>query len=374
MLQIPLWKRVAILAVCLAGILFAFPNAFYTSVERHNDAVAEIEVLGTTPEREAAAAGWPSFLPSALVNLGLDLRGGAHLLAEVHVEDVYADRMDGYWPEVRTALVGIRDQVGFVERVETAPEGTLQVRLQNADAMGVALEAVRALAQPVVTLTGVGARDIQVEGNGDLLSVELSPEEKVATDNRTIQQALEIIRRRVDEVGTREPTIQRQGEDRILIQVPGIGSAAELKALIGTTARLTFHPVVSPSASPDSNPGPGNMLVQDLEDDDQWYAVESAAVLSGEDLVDAQPVFDQNGLPAVSFRFNPSGARVFGQYTTENVGALFATVLDDRVITAPQIREPITGGSGQITGNFTVESSTQLAVLLRAGALPAELT
>ncbi|NND21370.1 MAG: protein translocase subunit SecD [Silicimonas sp.] len=374
MLQIPLWKRVAILAVCLAGILFAFPNAFYTSVERHNDAVAEIEVLGTTPEREAAAAGWPSFLPSALVNLGLDLRGGAHLLAEVHVEDVYADRMDGYWPEVRTALVGIRDQVGFVERVETAPEGTLQVRLQNADAMGVALEAVRALAQPVVTLTGVGARDIQVEGNGDLLSVELSPEEKVATDNRTIQQALEIIRRRVDEVGTREPTIQRQGEDRILIQVPGIGSAAELKALIGTTARLTFHPVVSPSASPDSNPGPGNMLVQDLEDDDQWYVVESAAVLSGEDLVDAQPVFDQNGLPAVSFRFNPSGARVFGQYTTENVGALFATVLDDRVITAPQIREPITGGSGQITGNFTVESSTQLAVLLRAGALPAELT
>ncbi|NND20385.1 MAG: protein translocase subunit SecD [Silicimonas sp.] len=374
MLQIPLWKRVAILAVCLAGIMFAFPNAFYTSVERHNDAVAEIEVLGATPEREAAAAGWPSFLPSALVNLGLDLRGGAHLLAEVHVEDVYADRMDGYWPEVRTALVGIRDQVGFVERVETAPEGTLQVRLQNADAMGVALEAVRALAQPVVTLTGVGARDIQVEGNGDLLSVELSPEEKVATDNRTIQQALEIIRRRVDEVGTREPTIQRQGEDRILIQVPGIGSAAELKALIGTTARLTFHPVVSPSASPDSNPGPGNMLVQDLEDDDQWYVVESAAVLSGEDLVDAQPVFDQNGLPAVSFRFNPSGARVFGQYTTENVGALFATVLDDRVITAPQIREPITGGSGQITGNFTVESSTQLAVLLRAGALPAELT
>ena len=374
MLQIPAWKRILILAVCLAGFVFAFPNAFYSRVEQHNDALAEIEALGATPEREEAAAGWPSFLPATLVNLGLDLRGGAHLLAEVHVEDVYADRMDGYWPEVRDALVGIRDQVGFVERLDTAPEGTLQVRIQNAEAMPAALEAVRALAQPVASLTGVGARDIQVAGDGNVLSVELTPEEKVATDNRTIQQALEIIRRRVDEVGTREPTIQRQGENRILIQVPGIGSAAELKALIGTTARLTFHPVISRTGDPQANPGPGNILVQDLENESEYYIVEQTAVLSGEDLVDAQPTFDQNGLPAVSFRFNPSGARVFGQYTSENVGALFATVLDDRVITAPQIREPITGGSGQITGNFTVESSTQLAVLLRAGALPAELT
>ncbi|MEQ8923543.1 MAG: protein translocase subunit SecD [Roseovarius confluentis] len=374
MLQIPAWKRILILAVCLAGFVFAFPNAFYSRVEQHNDALAEIEALGATPEREEAAAGWPSFLPATLVNLGLDLRGGAHLLAEVHVEDVYADRMDGYWPEVRDALVGIRDQAGFVERLDTAPEGTLQFRIQNAEAMPAALEAVRALAQPVASLTGVGARDIQVAGDGNVLSVELTPEEKVATDNRTIQQALEIIRRRVDEVGTREPTIQRQGENRILIQVPGIGSAAELKALIGTTARLTFHPVVSRTGDPQANPGPGNILVQDLENESEYYIVEQTAVLSGEDLVDAQPTFDQNGLPAVSFRFNPSGARVFGQYTSENVGALFATVLDDRVITAPQIREPITGGSGQITGNFTVESSTQLAVLLRAGALPAELT
>ena len=275
---------------------------------------------------------------------------------------------------MRDALVGIRDQVGFVERLDSAPEGTLQVRIQNAEAMPAALDALRELARPVATLTGVGARDIQVAGQGSVITVELTPEEKAATDNRTIQQALEIIRRRVDEVGTREPTIQRQGENRILIQVPGIGSAAELKALIGTTARLTFHPVVSASAAPNDAPGAGNILVQDLENEDQYYIVESTAVLSGEDLVDAQPTFDQNGQPAVSFRFNPSGARVFGQYTSENVGALFATILDDRVITAPQIREPITGGSGQITGNFTVESSTQLAVLLRAGALPAELT
>lgn len=373
MLQIDTWKRVLIWAVCLAGLFFSFPNMFYSRVEMHNDAVAEIEALGATPEREAAARAWPDWLPSTLVNLGLDLRGGAHLLAEVRVEDVYADRMDGYWLNVRDALVEIRDQVGFVERLDGAPPDELRVRISKPEGMPAALEAVRRIAQPVVSLTGIGAVDIEVEGQGDTLIVRLTEAEKLATDNRTMQQSLEIIRRRVDEVGTREPTIQRQGKDRILIQVPGIGSAEELKALIGTTARLTFHPVIRVTNDPDYPTGPGEILVQDLEDKDQFYVLEATAILSGEDLVDAQPSFDQNGRPAVSFRFNPSGARIFGQYTSENVGALFATVLDDKVITAPQIREPITGGSGQITGNFTVESSTQLAVLLRAGALPAEM-
>ncbi|NNE78905.1 MAG: protein translocase subunit SecD [Silicimonas sp.] len=374
MLQIPLWKRVLILALCVAGVLFSFPNGFYGTVEQHNDAVAEIEMFGPTPEREANAAGWPSFLPSTLVNLGLDLRGGAQLLARVHVQDVYADRMEALWPEARSALVANRDQVGFVERIEDAPEGTLQIRIQNAEAMTAALETIRGLAQPVVSLTGVGATDILVTANGSVLNVELSPEEKLATDNRTVQQALEIIRRRIDEVGTREPVIQRQGADRILIQVPGVGSAEEVKELIGTPARLTFHPVVSVTGDPQAIPGPGNIIVQDLENEGEFYILERASILSGDDLTDAQPSFDQNGRPAVSFRFNPSGARVFGQYTSENVGALFATVLDDRVVTAPQIREPITGGSGQITGNFSVESSTELAVLLRAGALPTDLT
>ncbi|MDJ1014932.1 MAG: protein translocase subunit SecD [Paracoccaceae bacterium] len=373
MLQIAAWKRVLIWAVCLFGIVFSFPNAFYTRVETHNDALAEIEALGATPEREAAAGLWPGWMPNSLVNLGLDLRGGAHLLAEVQVEDVYADRMDGYWLNVRDALVEIRDQVGFVERLDGSPNGALQVRISNTDGLQAAVDAVRALAQPVASITGVGAVDIAVAGQGDTITVTLSEEEKAATDNRTIQQSLEIIRRRVDEVGTREPTIQRQGADRILIQVPGIGSAQELKDLIGTTARLTFHPVVRRTADGSADPGVGNVIFQDLEVEDEYYIVEATPVLSGEDLVDAQPSFDQNGLPSVSFRFNPSGARVFGQYTSENVGALFATVLDDRVITAPQIREPITGGSGQITGNFSVESSTQLAVLLRAGALPAEM-
>lgn len=373
MLQIAAWKRFAIWAVCLTGLFLTFPNGFYSRVEQHNDAVAAIEAFGSTPEREEAASVWPSFLPSSLVNLGLDLRGGAHLLAEVQVEDVYSERMDGYWPSVRDALVDIRDQVGFVERVQDAPAGELRVRISEPEEIDAAVNAVRGIAQPVASLSAVGATDIVVSSSGNTIIVSLSPEEKAATDSRTIQQSLEIIRRRVDEVGTREPTIQRQGADRILIQVPGIGSAEELKALIGTTARLTFHPVVRAAASANAVPGPGEILVQDLEIEEQYYVLESRAILTGEDLVDAQPGFDQNGLPSVTFRFNPSGARVFGQYTTENTGALFAIALDDRVITAPQIREPITGGSGQITGNFTVDSSTQLAILLRAGALPAEM-
>ena len=139
MLQIDAWKRVLILGICALGIWFAFPNAFYTQVETHNDAVLEIERFGATPERETAAAEWPSFLPSSLINLGLDLRGGVQLLLDVEVEDVYQTRMDGLWPEVRDALVTIRDQVGFVERVDGAPNGVLQVRIQNVDAMGEAL-------------------------------------------------------------------------------------------------------------------------------------------------------------------------------------------------------------------------------------------
>jgi len=374
MLQIVAWKRFTIWAVCLLGLFLAFPNGFYSRVETHNDAMAEIESLGTSPEREEAAALWPSFLPSSLVNLGLDLRGGAHLLAEVQVEDVYVERMDGYWLGVRDALVEIRDQVGFVERVEDAPTGELHVRISQPEALPSALTAVRALAQPVASLTGVGATDLAVTGRGNTIIVTLSAEEKAATDSRTIQQSLEIIRRRVDEVGTREPTIQRQGVDRILIQVPGIGSAEELKALIGTTARLTFHPVIQQTSNPEALPGPGEIRVPDLDDSSLFYILERTAVVTGDDLVDAQPGFDQNGLPSVTFRFNPSGARVFGRYTTENTGAPFAIVLDDQVITAPRINEPITGGSGQITGNFNVESSTQLAILLRAGALPAKMT
>ena len=375
MLQIPLWKRVLIWGVCALGFLFAFPNAFYTRVEGHNDAVAAIEAAAgaATPEQQAARAAWPDWMPSSLVNLGLDLRGGAHLLAEVQLEDVYAARMEALWPEARTALNAERGTFGGIVRQPSAP-GELRIRIADPAGVARAAEIVRGLSRPILTLTGMGANDLDVRVDGQDIVATLSEEERRATDDRTLQQSLEIIRRRVDEAGTREPTIQRQGEDRVLIQVPGIGSAAELKELIGQTARLTFHPVNGRSVT-ETAPvsSAGELVVPSIDERGVWYVLASTPVVGGEDLVDAQPSFDQNGRPAVSFRFNPSGARKFGDYTAQNIGNPFAIVLDDEVISAPVIQDHIPGGSGIITGTFTVESSTQLAILLRAGALPARL-
>ncbi|WP_099827628.1 protein translocase subunit SecD [Oceaniglobus indicus] len=373
MLHIPTWKRIVIWGLVVLGLVFALPNAFYSRVETHNDAIQTIEMQGSTPELVADRAAWPDWAPATLVNLGLDLRGGAHLLAEVQVSDVYADRMDGMWPDVRDALRGARDRVGTVRRTDAEP-GTLSVRISRPEGMEEALRLVRALAVPVATLTGAGASDLVVSGAGDTITVQLSEAEKVATDTRTMRQSVEIIRRRVDEVGTREPTIQRQGTDRILIQVPGIGSAAELKDLIGTTAQLTFNPVVGRTSDANTRPEPRQKVLPSLDEPGQFYIVESTPVVTGEELTDAQPAFDQNGRPAVNFRFNPSGARKFGDYTAENIGSPFAIVLDDEVISAPVIQSHIPGGSGIITGNFNIEESTNLAVLLRAGALPAEMT
>lgn len=373
MLQFDGWKRMLIWAVCLFGLVMAAPNGFYTRVENHNDAVQAIENGEDTASQQELKAQWPDYLPSNLVNLGLDLRGGAHLLAEVEVEQVYEARMDATWVEIRQLLRPERAVIGGI-RQQPSPADEVRVKIGNPENMTQALQLVRTLARPVQSLSGVGANDIDISANGDTITVSLSDAEKTATDERTMQQSLEIVRRRIDEVGTREPTIQRQGRDRILIQVPGIGSASELKAIIGTTARLTFNPVVRIASDASAEPGVGNIIVPSIDGTGQFYILEKAPVVSGEDLVDAQPSFDQNGGPAVSFRFNTSGARIFGDYTAENIGSPFAIVLDNEVVSAPNIRDHIPGGSGIISGNFTLEESTNLAVLLRAGALPAELT
>ena len=321
---------------------------------------------------QADAPSWPSYLPSGVVNLGLDLRGGAHLLAEVQVEDVYAARMKALWPALRDVLRPERAAIGTI-RLQPGPTDQIRVKISQPDQMSRAIELANGMAQPIASLTGVGGRDLDVSSEGDILIVTLSDAERVASDERTLRQALEIIRRRIDEVGTREPTIQRQGTDRVLIPVPGIGSAEELKDLIGTTAQLTFQPVETSTNDPETAVTYGQELLPSVADEGRYYVLEAAPVVTGEDLVDAQPAFDQNGRPAVNFRFNPSGARRFGDYTAENIGNPFAIVLDGEVISAPVIQSHIPGGSGIITGSFSVEESTNLAVLLRAGALPAKL-
>lgn len=372
MLQFSLTKKIIIWVVVVLGFLFAMPNGFYNRVESVNDARMQLENGNDTPEIISQASNWPSFLPSALVNLGLDLRGGAHLLARVRVDQVYEARMDAYWPEVRNALRKERASIGTIRRID-GENYDLRVRISEPSQINHAVEVVSALARPVTTLSGAGSRDIVVTSIEDTIIIELSEAEKIATDTRTMDQSLEIIRRRVDEAGTREPTIQRQGTDRVLIQVPGIGSAEELKSIIGKTAKLTFHKVIQRTSNSDERVKNRQILLPAQDEEGVFYVLEKTPVINGDHLTDAQPAFDQNNRPAVSFRLNTTGARIFGQYTAENIGTPFAIVLDQEVVSAPTIQSHISGGSGIITGQFGVEETTLLSIQLRAGALPAEL-
>jgi preprotein translocase subunit SecD len=376
------WKKALVIGLCLLGALFALPNLFYERADEAARARAEIaraEAAGSAPSAEAleSAGKWPSFLPGGVLNLGLDLRGGAHLLVEVQVEDVFRERMISFWPEARDALRAARDQVGPFRQLDDDAPGALTIRLLEPSpaALEAAGRALSDLARPVQQgLLGAAGRDIEVVTVGDdRLRVTLSDLEREAIVERTMAQSLEIVRRRIDEAGTREPSIQRQGEDRILVQVPGVGSAAEVLALLGETAKLTFHEVEGQTQNPNASAGPGNELVPSAEEEGVYYIIRRAPEVSGENLTDASAGFDQDGRPAVNFRFDTTGARRFGDYTRQNVGRIFAIVLDGEVISAPRIISAITGGSGQITGAFSVQEANRLAILLRAGALPAEI-
>jgi preprotein translocase subunit SecD len=380
MLYFARWKQALIIGLCLLGAVLVAPNLVYDSadaVTRARDRIAVLERAGSPvpPELAEQAAAWPSFLPSRVLNLGLDLRGGAHVLVEVGVEAVWAERLEALWPEVRDALRAARDAVGPFRQVEGAAEGlVVQITGPTPAAMEAARAAVAALAQPVQSgLMGVAGQTIDVAAADGRLVITLSEAERRASLERTMAQSLEIVRRRVDEAGTREPSIQRQGERRILIQVPGIGSADELLALLGETAKLTFHEVTGQTQNPDAFPGAGAIVLPDAEQPGQHYILNRVPTVSGENLVDASGGFDQDGRPAVNFRFDTTGARKFGDYTRANVGKIFAIVLDGQVISAPRIISAITGGSGQITGSFDVAGANRLAILLRAGALPAPL-
>lgn len=273
MLQFSLTKKILIWVVVVLGFLFAMPNGFYNRVESVNDARMQLENGNDTPEIISQASNWPSFLPSALVNLGLDLRGGAHLLARVRVDQVYEARMDAYWPEVRNALRKERASIGTIRRID-GENYDLRVRISEPSQINHAVEVVSALARPVTTLSGAGSRDIVVTSIEDTIIIELSEAEKIATDTRTMDQSLEIIRRRVDEAGTREPTIQRQGTDRVLIQVPGIGSAEELKSIIGKTAKLTFHKVIQRTSNSDERVKNRQILLPAQDEEGVFYVLE----------------------------------------------------------------------------------------------------
>ncbi len=385
MLYFPPWKQALIVGICLVGLVFAMPNLFYDRADQASyarDRIEELERQGepVPAELRQDAEQWPSWLPGDVVNLGLDLRGGAHLLVEVQVEEVVAERMQQLRAEVREGLIDA-DVRRFTEL--RAAEDHVSVTITNAEDVETARQALEGLAQPVGGFLGGGGfgmggqvgggQDLEVTTTGDrTLRLSLTEPAVAALTDRTLTQSLEIVRRRVDEAGTREPTIQRQGERRILVQVPGIGSAEELLDLIGRTAKLTFHEVKGFDSQPMSA-GPGEMVVPSAEDD-TFYLLQRRPVLSGEHLTEATLGFHpETSLPVVNFTFDTAGARTFGNYTSANVGQLFAIVLDGEVISAPRIQSPILGGSGFIEGNFTSESAKELAILLRSGALPASI-
>ena len=316
---------------------------------------------------------WPRWLQSRLV-LGLDLQGGSHIVLEVDRNDVRKQRLDGLREDVVKTLREARIQWAQAPAVRG---GAVEVRLREGADSGAALAKLRALSQPLGgMLAPNGARTLDVVDAGGGL-IRLVPTEAAMTERTrsTIEQSVPIIERRINELGLVEPTVQREGTDRILVQVPGLGDPQQLLKILGQTAKLEFR-MVDATADPQHPPSDADTLEEELPGHQTApIVVKKQVLVEGADLTDAQVGVDsRSGEPVVNFKFNTAGGRKFGRATQEFVGQRFAAVLDNKVISAPVIREPILGGSGQISGNFTSESANSLAILLRAGALPAKLT
>jgi preprotein translocase subunit SecD len=328
MLDFPKWKIFLICAVLVLGIYYALPN-FVTS----------------------------KYLPDAKMNLGLDLQGGSHLLLKIEEEEYFRTQVNNLVDEVRKELR--QKDIGYKNLGSDGKAVSFDLRdLERS--------------KEVFSLLKAMGADIVVNNQSGKFSVSFSESYYIQQRAKLIDQSIEIIRRRIDETGTKEPIIQSEGQNRIILQVPGAENPEEIKQKINTTAKLTFHAVMGESpVEPGKVPDPGNMVLPDLEG--QYWEVVETATLGGENLVDASQGYDDFGRVAVHFKFDTRGGKIFGDFTRDNVGRLFASVLDGKVISAPRIQEPILGGQGQITGNYTAEEAAELASLLRAGALPASL-
>jgi SecD/SecF fusion protein len=333
--------------IILAGIIVALPNLF-------------------TPQQLAAMPAW---LPKQQVTLGLDLRGGSHLVLEVDSAAVKKDRLHALLENARDALRKERIATKSVRMVGDS----VVVIVRDDTQQQQAVEILQGLSQPIGGLAfGAARADIDVAAADGQIKLTLTEAGLQSRLDSALQQSLEIVRQRVDQVGVAEPTIQRVGADRLLVQLPGLQDPTRLRELLGSTAKMTFHMVANVGANDPLPPG-----VSRLKDakTDATYAVEDRVALDGERLTDARASFDQRSQePTVNFKFDSVGARQFAEITSANVGRPFAIVLDGKVLSAPVIREPIVGGSGQISGNFNVQDTVVLSALLRAGALPAPLT
>jgi preprotein translocase subunit SecD len=351
MLALSRWKVTLCVLAVLFGLVFTLPNL----------------IPQTTLD------GLPGFLPKQKLNLGLDLQGGSYLLMEVDTNSLKTERLTTLVDNVRTTLGTAGIGYTGLSRVGDA----VSVHIDSPADVDKAAQALRKLSQPI-DASGVPDTDVSTRPGQTVLMALTAQGIEVST-SKAVEQSIENIRRRIDELGTKEPSITRQGVDRIVIEAPGVSDPERLKAIIGKTAKLTFQMV-------DDTVTPQDIASGVIPPDDELLpmdgagaaapptAVKRRAVVTGEMLTGAQQGFDQqSGLAAVEFQFNGEGSQKFAQVTSQNVGKRFAIVLDGKIIEAPSINTPITGGSGQITGGFTPQSANDLAVLLRAGALPAPL-
>jgi len=334
------WKIALVIGVCLFGLVFAGPNFL-------------------SAKQAGALPGW---LPNKQVSLGLDLQGGSHLLLEVDVKAVIRERLESLVDSVRVELRKARIRYAGLGAAGNA----VSVTIKDAGRADEARDLVRKLEPDTETTVGDGGR----------LAISLTEKAIKERSVLAVEQSIEIVRRRIDETGVREPTIQRQGDDRILVQLPGLDDPERVKRLLGKTAKMSFHLVDERMGTGNVRAGripPGSKLLPSVSGGQEL--IRKRVMLSGENLINATPGTDsRSNQPVVNFRFDAVGAKKFGRITQANVNKRFAIVLDNKVISAPVIREPILGGTGQISGNFTFQSAQDLALLLRAGALPAPLT
>lgn len=350
MLTLSRWKIFAVTLSVIFGILFTLPNLL--------------------PQKTLDAL--PGWVPHQKLNLGLDLQGGSYLLYEVDTDSLRKERLTNLVEDVRTQLR--TEQISFGELGEAG--GVVGVRIADAGKVNEAAALLRrTLGAPLAG--AIGGRDISIATrDNQRIEITFVAEAAKADAAKAVEQSIETIRRRIDSLGTKEPTITRQGTNRIMIQAAGESDPEKLKNIIGKTAKLTFQMVDETVTQEDIAAGripPGSIALPSEDAYAPFYVVRKRALVSGDELTNSSQTFDQNGKAAVSFAFNGSGARKFGDATARNIGKKFAIVLDGKVISAPVINSALPGGSGIITGNFTVESASELSLLLRSGALPAPL-
>ncbi len=335
MINYPIWKSITVITLVSLGIIFSIPSLIYNE----------------------SSENW--FLKNK-INLGLDLQGGSYLLLEVQLDVLYAEELENFSDSVRLLARENQTKINQIKIIEN------EVIVTFND-----INKIDEIKQSFFQMY----RDVSLQARENQLTIKLDDNYKKTIQDSAIKQSLEIVRKRIDESGTKEPLIQRSGKKRILLQLPGVKDPERIKELLGKTAKLTFHLVDDENtAALNANIEPfGKIIVSDINDEKIKYLLDKRALVGGENLVDAKGSFDQTEGHAVSFRFDTDGAQKFGKITSDNIGKRLAVLLDGVVITAPRINSAITGGSGIITGNFDAQEAADLAVLLRAGALPAPL-